>query len=652
MALLVVALLPVKAALSAESPPPNAFADLSMAEVEQAIETTQETLDQLPSRLIRESGGTLGFRSNQKVDQPQEAWVEVDLKENRRFDTIVLVPAVIIDENKVISNHIFPERFQIRSYASAEDEIGQLLFDSTIEPLTPYPNQSPVIIDCPGASAQRIRFIPLELHQLLDLPQYLFALSELLVFDGNQNLALGKPVTAKYWTEHSPIWHKKYLTDGYMPYSEPSARTDGKINCSRMLIPPESKTPASITLDLGSEQLLDEIRLYPIHMDRNYAVFHKAAMGFPQQFKIEVSKNAAFTSPTVIFDTGSTDYPSPGHRLACFSAKSATGRFVRITATRLPTHPRRKGFIYAFAEIEVLAQGDVISRGAKVALSHRIDIRKYPASMLVDGISANGTILPMRSWLAELAERNRLEVKLAALQSELQARYLRQSRIVHALRWGIGIAILLTIVVYFWQRLVRQSHIYRLRENLAADLHDEIGGNFSGIALLSDELAHEEDMPEAHIQQLISIAEISRTSANNARTLVRFLESRHVRGELLGEMQATAELLLTKHHYTFEIDGYKYVKKLAPKEKWHLLLFFKEALNNIAKHAQAREVKIQLQFTAKRLSLSIMDNGHGLDTTNNRPPAHLAMRAQKLKAKLDISTRPDGGTSIQLEKPL
>jgi signal transduction histidine kinase len=625
------------------------LSNFSVADLKTEIETVQSRLDQLPLRLIRETGGTLGFRGQQKKNKTSNAWVEIDLEKTLTFDTVIVVPAVIINESKECTNYAFPTRFQLHIYASPEDQIGQLLFDSTVTPLTPPPNQTPGIIHCPSTSARRIRFTALELFELPEFPQSVFALSEILVFNGNQNLALGKPVSSPNSTRHIPIWHKDYLTDGYLPYAQPQSREVAPESYCRMQIPPGRRTNASITLDLGREHLLNEVRLYPVHIGNNFAISHKTALGFPEQFSIEVSSDADFTSPTVIFNTGSTDYPTPGHRLACFSAKNTVGRFVRITARQLQPHPQFKGSILALAELEVVAEGEVVSRGAKVTLSHPEETRDHPPSMLVDGISSRNIILPLRPWLTDLSERNRMEIWLAALQTELQGRYLRQAQIIHLMAWGIAIIILIALIVYFQQRLIRQHQIYRLRENLAADLHDEVGGNFSGIALLCDELAHEHDMPEAHIPQLIAVSDISRNSANNARALVRFLESRNITGELLGQMKATADLLLPKQLCRFEITGEKNISKLSPKDKWHLLLFFKESLTNIAKHAAATDVNIRLQLTPQRLTLSITDDGWGL---GNRPPAHLAMRAQKLKAKLTLSIPPGGGTAITLEKKL
>jgi len=203
--------------------------------------------------------------------------------------------------------------------------------------------------------------------------------------------------------------------------------------------------------------------------------------------------------------------------------------------------------------------------------------------------------------------------------------------------------------LYWWQRHTRLHQMYQMRENLAADLHDEIGADFSGIALISEDLSSKEDMPQPYLSQLSTITKVSRDSATNARALVRFLESRQVRGNLKGEMQATAQLLLNNHRYNLEFSGYKHVRKLEPKDKWHVLLFFKEALNNIVKHADATEVEISFKMTSNRLRLSIQDNGRGLAANNHQKPDHLAIRAKKLNAQFDIPKDSNKGFNVSLE---
>lgn len=68
-------------------------------------------------------------------------------------------------------------------------------------------------------------------------------------------------------------------------------------------------------------------------------------------------------------------------------------------------------------------------------------------------------------------------------------------------------------------------------------------------------------------------------------------------------------------------------------------LIFKEAINNIAKHANATQVSIDLVITASHIKLEIINNGkpkpvekRGMGLSN------MEMRAQKMKASLFIDT--------------
>jgi signal transduction histidine kinase len=231
---------------------------------------------------------------------------------------------------------------------------------------------------------------------------------------------------------------------------------------------------------------------------------------------------------------------------------------------------------------------------------------------------------------------------------------LHKTRRLRRLSWAISLAIPLLVIIFLWQRLVRLKQITRVREGLAADLHDEIGGNFSGIALLCDQLTGDPSFPKTHFQKLEKIADTSRESAQNTRNLVQLLESDQIQGKLIEKMETVAELMLAGTAYRFDIQGAKYIQKLPPKDKWHLLLFFKEALANIVKHAEATEVVLNLHLAPRRLTLSIADNGRGIEHERNgsKIPFHLQARAQKLHGEVTINTSPETGTTITLKKKL
>ena len=75
-----------------------------------------------------------------------------------------------------------------------------------------------------------------------------------------------------------------------------------------------------------------------------------------------------------------------------------------------------------------------------------------------------------------------------------------------------------------------------------------------------------------------------------------------------------------------------------------------EALNNIAKHAGASQVHIQLQYERDAVELRIRDDGRGFDPRQT-PPGHYGLsmmreRAAAMEAKLSITSQPGKGTEI------
>jgi signal transduction histidine kinase len=78
-----------------------------------------------------------------------------------------------------------------------------------------------------------------------------------------------------------------------------------------------------------------------------------------------------------------------------------------------------------------------------------------------------------------------------------------------------------------------------------------------------------------------------------------------------------------------------------------------EALNNIAKHAKASRVEIDLSRDAGGLELHICDNGCGFTASEPAPSGHYGLgmmreRAEAVKAGLTLASRPGQGTEIIL----
>ena len=81
-----------------------------------------------------------------------------------------------------------------------------------------------------------------------------------------------------------------------------------------------------------------------------------------------------------------------------------------------------------------------------------------------------------------------------------------------------------------------------------------------------------------------------------------------------------------------------------------------EALNNVSKHAQARQAEVRLVWAPDHVCLEISDDGRGFDT-RAIPPGHLGIgfmheRAATVGAALCIASRPQRGTMVTVRVDL
>lgn len=84
---------------------------------------------------------------------------------------------------------------------------------------------------------------------------------------------------------------------------------------------------------------------------------------------------------------------------------------------------------------------------------------------------------------------------------------------------------------------------------------------------------------------------------------------------------------------------------------------FQEALTNVARHAAATRVDVDLDKRGDRLSLVIADNGKGIREGAAKSPTSLGLlgireRARRLGGEVDVCAGQAGGTTVSVELPL
>ncbi|MFJ8636282.1 GAF domain-containing protein [Streptomyces sp. NPDC093568] len=85
----------------------------------------------------------------------------------------------------------------------------------------------------------------------------------------------------------------------------------------------------------------------------------------------------------------------------------------------------------------------------------------------------------------------------------------------------------------------------------------------------------------------------------------------------------------------------------------HVVAVLSEALTNIARHAHADRADVALTTDSRQVRLTVTDNGVGIPAGGRRSGLrNMAERARQLAGELELSSPPDGGTTLVWWVPL
>jgi len=223
-------------------------------------------------------------------------------------------------------------------------------------------------------------------------------------------------------------------------------------------------------------------------------------------------------------------------------------------------------------------------------------------------------------------------------------------------RWFIALIILLSGLVAFAvhrYRLEQSLKVERIRNKIASDLHDEVGSSLTRISIYSDLVQSGSSEAESK-SYLQGISNLSREVVLTMSDIVWSIDNRYDKMEalVLRMKDFGTELLQARNiEFDFQVSGMNGDKSLDPVLKQNLYLIFKEAVNNIVKHAGAKHVSVTLRNEATTFLLSIRDDGYGVDiskSTKGNGLRNMKRRADVINATFDI--RNDKGTTIEVRR--
>jgi signal transduction histidine kinase len=214
------------------------------------------------------------------------------------------------------------------------------------------------------------------------------------------------------------------------------------------------------------------------------------------------------------------------------------------------------------------------------------------------------------------------------------------------------------VYLLYRYRLTRLLEMANMRTRIATDLHDDIGANLTRITILS-EVARQQfaNGKESNGHPLSSIADIARESVASMSDIVWAINpERDSLRDLIRKMRQHADEIFTLREIDldFQAPSSEFHLKLGADLRRNLLLLFKEAVNNAARHSRCSRVRIDFRLEGSSLNLLIEDNGLGFDTSlanEGHGLVSMQRRAKDLAATFEVASAIGNGTIVRIRIP-
>ncbi|MGB3589765.1 MAG: sensor histidine kinase [Tunicatimonas sp.] len=274
-----------------------------------------------------------------------------------------------------------------------------------------------------------------------------------------------------------------------------------------------------------------------------------------------------------------------------------------------------------------------------------------------------------------LAALSELEVKydtqkkeneLLLLSQQKQANealIISQGRTVRQLSLGLGIILILSILGFFlykqWSQNKKQAELILAisetqneeRKRIAQDLHDSIGGS---LALTKSKFkAVENSLPAPSEELRLALQTLQQTSDQVRRISHDLMPGELVRFGLVAAIQTLLENL-NEEEINAQFNSIQLEQRLEPVKEIQLYRIIQEALQNVLRHAKAKNLFIQLNKHKNYLSLMIEDDGRGMGDTASKGIGlkNIEQRVRLLKGIFTIDSAPEKGTLLNIQIPV
>jgi NarL family two-component system sensor histidine kinase LiaS len=207
---------------------------------------------------------------------------------------------------------------------------------------------------------------------------------------------------------------------------------------------------------------------------------------------------------------------------------------------------------------------------------------------------------------------------------------------------------------------VRALAVVEERNRLARELHDSVKQNLFSVAMTASAIRARIDamdgVPRDLKEMVREVETTSRAAQQEMARLIADLRPDSLYEHGLAEVLNDYTLLLgAREHLLIYLDVHGNDKLLPPAVAEALYRVAQEALHNIARHARATRVDVDLRCIPEQVSLTIEDNGVGFDPSETHTGlglGNMRERMTEVGGVLSVESQPGIGTTVLAEVAL
>jgi NarL family two-component system sensor histidine kinase YdfH len=198
------------------------------------------------------------------------------------------------------------------------------------------------------------------------------------------------------------------------------------------------------------------------------------------------------------------------------------------------------------------------------------------------------------------------------------------------------------------------------RQRMARDLHDTLSQGLAGVIMQLEAVnANIKNNNIARAQEIVQKSmEHARKTLADSRLVIDDLRlhagaEMNLNDALLKEISQCRNISSTHISYDIRIKS-----KISSKTSKHILYIVREALNNIAKHSEAKNAAVEIIETHNQVNINIKDDGIGFDVKlleqmfGHYGLLGMTERVKSISGTIKIKSKRKLGTNINIIIPI